>query len=135
MYRLTERLGKKYAEPKPIEITSEEQAQYNVATSCWICGEYTSDNDKNLKKVRDHCHYTGRYRGAAHNKCNLRLREDKTIPVLFHNGKGYDFHLFVKDLGRVPGLINVIAKNEEQHISIEKNVFVFEKNTSGNLGS
>ena len=110
-------------------ITEEEQAQYEITTRCWICGGKTIDNDMNLRKVRDHCHFTGKYRGAAHNKCNLKLKVDKTIPLLFHNGRGYDFHLFVRNLGRVGGRIKTIAKNEEQYISIDKNVCVGEKNT------
>lgn len=57
----------------------------------------------------------------------LRLRRDKTIPILFHNGSRYDFHLFVKDLGKIAGGISVIAKNEEQHISIDKKIPTGEK--------
>ena len=67
------------------------------------------DGDEKLRKVRDHCHFTGKYRGAAHNVCNLKLKRDKSIPVLFHNGKGYDIHLFMRDLGRIPGKISVIT--------------------------
>ena len=54
---------------------------------------------------------------------------DKTVPFVFHNGRGYDFHLFVRSLGRVEGHINNIAKNSEQYISIDKYVYVSEKNT------
>ena len=122
------RLAQRYAESKPMIITDEEQASFDVATTCWICGGEIVDDDENLRKVRDHCHFTGKYRGAAHNKCNLRLRRDKSVPVLFHNGKGYDFHLFMRDLGRIPGKISVIAKNEEQYISITKNIIVSEGN-------
>ena len=43
-------------------------------------------NYKNYKKVRDHDHYTGKYRGAAHSICNLRYKTIKKIPVIFHNG-------------------------------------------------
>ena len=126
---MVNRLGEKYAESRPMVITEEEQALFNAATTCWVCGEETVDGDEKLKKVRDHCHFTGKYRGAAHNVCNLKLKRDKSIPVLFHNGKGYDFHLFMRDLGRIPGKISVIANNEEQYISITKNIIVGEKNT------
>eukprot|EP01044_Picomonas_judraskeda_P046439 COSAG03_NODE_25918_length_262_cov_1.276074_1_plen_80_part_00 len=48
-------------------------------------------------KVRDHDHLTGKYRGAAHNSCNLEEGKKRTrhytIPVFFHNLKGYDSHL------------------------------------------
>ena len=56
------------------------------------------DEDR-WKKVRDHCHFSGRYRGAAHNKCNLKFRKPNFLPVFFHNLSGYDTHLFVKNLG------------------------------------
>ena len=48
-------------------------------------------------KVRDHCHYTGKYRGAAHNICNLRYKVSKEIPVVFHNGSTYDYHFIIKE--------------------------------------
>ena len=110
-----------------MEITEEEQVAFDVASSCWICGGETVDGDVDRRKVRDHCHLSGKYRGAAHNKCNLPLKEDKTIPVAFHNGHGYDFHLFVRSLGRVDGHIRTIAKNSEQYISVDKSVHVGEK--------
>ena len=49
-------------------------------------------------KVRDHCHYTGKYRGAAHNIGSLRYKAQKEIPVVFHNGSKYDYHFMVKEL-------------------------------------
>lgn len=57
------------------------------------------------------------------------MKQDKTTPVLFHNGAGYDFHLLVKNLGKVNGKIDVIAKNDEQHISITKKIPVGEKDS------
>ena len=56
----------------------------------------TDENDKNAfklyHKVRDHCHYTGKFRGAAHSICNLRYKTPKEIPVVLHNGSTYDYH-------------------------------------------
>ena len=75
-------------------------------------------------KVRDHCHFTGKYRGAAHNKCNLNHRLSNFIPVIFHNLEGYDSHLFIKNLGVTEGNIKCIPKNEEKHISFTKNIVV-----------
>ena len=57
-----------------------------------------NDNDKKQQKVRDHCHYTDKYRGAAHNICNLRYKIPKEIPVMFHNGSTYDYHFIIKEL-------------------------------------
>ena len=51
-------------------------------------------------KVRDHCHVTGNYRGASCNKCNLGMKLTKTIPVIFHNLKGYNSHLLLPELGK-----------------------------------
>ena len=45
-------------------ITEEEQAAFDAATSCWVCGGETVDGDGELGKVRDHCHFSGKYRGA-----------------------------------------------------------------------
>ena len=53
---------------------------------------------KKYFKVKDHCHYTGKYRGAAHYICNLRYKTPKEIPVVFHNGSTYDYHLIIKEL-------------------------------------
>ena len=73
----------------------QEQQQYEKETKCWISkGEFKEDD----KKVRDHCHFTGRYRGAAHNSCNLKYRKPNFTPVVFHNLSGYDSHLFIKKI-------------------------------------
>ena len=70
--------------------------------------------------VKDHDHMTGKYRGAAHNKCNFKLKlNPKTmpIPVIFHNLKGYDGHLLMQAMARVQGEIKCIATNTEKYIS------------------
>ena len=80
-----------------------ERERFVKETKCWICNkEFDDDDDDDVKidKVRDHCHFIGRYRGAAHNICNLTYRKPYFTPVVFHNLGGYDSHLFVKNLGR-----------------------------------
>ena len=77
-----------------------------------------------IYKVRDHCHFTGRYRGAAHNKCNLEYKKLKFIPVVFHNLSGYDSHLFTKNLSFTAGNIDCIPNNEEKYISFSKEIEV-----------
>ena len=66
-------------------------------------------------KVRDHCHYTGKYRGPAHRGCNLRYRIPNYIPIAFHNLSGYDVHLFIREIGQKfnTGKIGVIAENKK----------------------
>ena len=66
-------------------------------TACYICGKKLA-KDKNYQKVRDSCHYLGKYRVAAHNICNLRFNVPKEIPVVFHNGSNYDYHFIIKEL-------------------------------------
>ena len=110
-------------------ITPEEQQAFERATTCWICeDELVKDPTQRgygkLKPVRDHCHYTGKYRGPAHNKCNLKYRKPKFTPVIFHNLSGYDSHLFVKKLGKTEGNIKCIPNNEEKYISFSKQIVV-----------
>ena len=75
-------------------------------------------------KVRDHCHYTGLYRGAAHNNCNLKYKIPKHIPIVFHNLSGYDAHLFIRQLGEKFQDIEVIAENKEKYISFNVKIDV-----------
>ena len=103
-------------------LGKEEKERYEKETKCWICnGKF--DDDKNCK-VRDHCHFTGRYRGAAHNKCNLNYRKPNFTPVVFHNLIGYDSHLFIKNLGFSQGNIDCIPNNEERYISFTRSIEV-----------
>ena len=107
----------------------QEQQQYEKETKCWICKkEFDDTADENgykkNGKVRDHCHFTGRYRGAAHKKCNLDYKKPKFIPVVIHNLSGYDSHLFIENLGFTAGNIDCIPNNEEKYISFTKNIEV-----------
>ena len=67
---------------------------------CHICKRIfkTGDNNKKYLKVRNHCHYTGKYRGASHDICNLRYKIPKESPVVFHNGSTFDYHFIIKEL-------------------------------------
>ena len=109
---------------KKIIFGKKEEERYNEETKCWICKGEFDDKDKNKEKVKDHCHYTGRYRGAAHNKCNLDYRKPDFTPVVFHNLSGYDSHLFIKNLGFSEGNIDCIPNNEEKYISFSKKIQV-----------
>ena len=64
--------------PKEMVFTKEDEKQFNKASDCWICGEPLGND-----RVRDHCHYTGRYRGPAHNLCNLKYRKPQFIRWFF----------------------------------------------------
>jgi hypothetical protein len=55
-----------------------------------------------MKKYRDHCHITGKFRGAACNKCNLDYNyKNFRLPVIFHNLKGYDSHFILQYIGKM----------------------------------
>ena len=109
-------------------ITKEEEEEFKQASDCWICKKKLNLEDR----VRDHCHFTGRYRGAAHNKCNLKYSKPNNISVFFHNLTGYDSHLFIKKLDASTGNIECIPNNEEKYISFSKTIKTGEyKNKKG----
>ena len=116
----------KFKIPKKMVMTPEDKINYEKATICHICegGISKEGNDPRFKKVRDHCHLTGKFRGAAHDKCNLEYRLPKFYPVIFHNLSGYDSHLFIKNLGKSEGNIDCIPNNEEKYISFTKQILV-----------
>ena len=87
-----------YEKKKMIPLTTKEEIYYNGQKVCYICKKEFDNNNKKQQKVRDYCHYIGRYRGAAHNICNLRYKVPKEIPVVFHNGSTYDYHLIINEL-------------------------------------
>ena len=89
-----------YEKKKMIPLTKEEKRSHRTSRRCYICKKKFSTDDSNKKyhKVRDHCHYTGKYRRAAHDICNLRYKIPKEIPVVFHNGSIYDYHFIIKGL-------------------------------------
>ena len=115
--------------PKPMVMSESDTKEFSNSKNCYACGvEFGTvivNEGKKKEKVtpcRDHCHITGKYRGAACNKCNLRMRVPKFVPVLFHNLEGYDSHLFVRSLGLEEGDIRCIPKTDERYISFSKNI-------------
>ena len=83
----------------------------------YTCKKEFSANDKEYK-VRDHCHYTGKYRGAAHCICNLRYKTLKEIPVVFHNGSTYDYCFIIKELAKeFEGQFECLGQNTEKYIT------------------
>ena len=97
-----------------IPLTKEEEDNYNKENTCYICKKYFNNDGK----VRDHCHFTGKYRGAAHNTCNLRYKIPKNIPVIFHNGSTYDYHFIIKELAsEFDGNFECLGENTEKYIT------------------
>ena len=108
-----------YEEKKMIPLTKKEEKNHNKQKVCYICKKEfnTDDSDKKHHNVEDHCHYTGRYRGAAHNICNLRYRIRKEIQIVFHNGSTYDYHFIIKELVKeFDGNFECLGENTEKYI-------------------
>ena len=106
-----------------IPLIDDEKFKYEESKQCYLCDQSFNTNKQskyymNYKEVRDHCHYTGKYRGDAHSLCNLRYQEERDIPVIIHNGSNYDFHLLIKDLAKeFKSDIYCLGKNMEKYIS------------------
>ena len=103
-----------------MRMTPEDRRVHDTATVCHICEKPFACAVGTTDSVRDHCHITGKYRGAAHNVCNLKLRlnpKTTAIPVVFHNLRGYDSHLLMQVMSRVKGKVSCIPNNTEKYIS------------------
>ena len=87
------------------KLTMCEEEEFQQSNVCWIC-EKLIDNDD--EKVRDHCHVTGKFRGAAHWSCDINLQLTKKVPVVFHNLRGYDSHLIFRELSKFDVEIDII---------------------------
>ena len=82
-------------------MTEKDEEAFKKANECHICEKKYTKKDI---RVRDHCHITGKYRGSAHQECNLKLKiePDKIkIPVIFHNLRGYDSHFIMQEIGEI----------------------------------
>ena len=104
---------------KPLVMTEVDEQCFKNMDGCHICGEKYTDKDV---CVRDHCHITGKFRGSAHQECNLKLRikpENLKIPIIFHNLRGYDSHFIMQQIGEIAnkhGYTN--KKGEKQELNI-----------------
>ncbi|XP_055308704.1 uncharacterized protein LOC129572714 [Sitodiplosis mosellana] len=105
---------------KPMSLNEEEECDFQNADLCHICKKDFNFKWGKWDKVRDHCHLTGKYRGASHSECNLKFQISKSIPVVFHN-LDYDSHFLIEKLANVfPGRMILIPKNSEHYISFSK---------------
>ena len=95
-------------------MTEEEENLFQKSNSCWICKKLI-DNDE--EKVRDHCHVTGKFRGAAHWNCNINFQLTKKVPVIFHNLRGYDSHLIFNELDKFDVKFQVIPNKLEKYMA------------------
>ena len=118
---------------KNLIMSEEEQHSFQQSNSCWIC-EKLIDNDE--EKVRNRCHRTGKFRGAAHWDCNINFQLTKNVPVTFHNLRGYDSHLIFNDLDKYDVKISVIANELEKYVAffLNKNLVFIHSMTFMNSG-
>ena len=107
-----------YEKKDMIPLTKKEEENHNEQKVCYICKKEFNTDDKKHHQVKDHCHDTGKYRGAAHNICNLRYKIPKEIPIVFHNGSTYDYHFIIKELVKeFDGNFECLGENTEKYIT------------------
>ena len=102
-----------------IPLTTGKNKSCHEQNICYICKKEFSANDNDNRnifklyhRVRDNCHYSGKYRGASHGICNLRDKTPKEMPVVFHSGSTYDYHFIIKDLAELfKGQFECLGKN------------------------
>ena len=96
-------------------MSEKEEHLFQQSNSCWICKKII-DNDE--EKVRDRCHVTDKFRGAAHWICNINFQLTKKVPVIFHNLRGYDSHLIFNELDKFDVQISVIPNGLEKYMAL-----------------
>ena len=109
-----------YKKKEMIPLTDDEKKSYAKQKVCYIrkkefCTNKNDEKEFKLKdKVRDHCHYTGKFRGVAHSICNLRYKIPREISVVFHNGSTYEYHFIIKQLAEeFKGEFKCLGENTE----------------------
>ena len=122
-------------EEKMLPLAKEELKSYQEAKLCYICRKGILEKlteDKNYGKVRDHSYFTGNYRDAAHNICNLKFNVPQVIPLVFHRASNYDYHFIIKELANeFQGELGCLGENKEKYktlsISIRREVKKIDK--------
>ena len=116
-----EKVASKYFKTNlELEITPQEEESFQLAEGCWLC-----ENPLDDTKVRDHDHLTGKYRGAAHNICNINVKQKSSsfVPIFFHNFSGYDCHLIFEELlteaYNQKYIPTIIPKSLENYVSVQ----------------
>ena len=95
-------------------MSVDEEEKFQLTNSCWIRGKLF---DVGGEKVRDHFRVTGKFRGAAHFSCNVNCKLSKKVPVIFHNLKGYDSHLIIKEIGKFDAKVSVMPNRLEKYMA------------------
>ena len=90
-----------------LSMPTEEEERFQLANSCWICVKLFDVGD---------CHITEKYRGASHWSCSINLKMSKENPVIFHNLRGYDSHLIIKEVSKFDVKVSVIPNGLEKYM-------------------
>ena len=103
-----------------------DKERFEPSNECYSCNKQFDDIKIMTRKVlQDHCHFTGKFRVAMHWSCKLKMKDQQNIPVIFHNLKGYDDHLFIKRLTDIDkGTISYIPRNKENFTTFRKQILV-----------
>ena len=107
---------------KPLKMEVKDWRSFKAAKTCHICSKPIFKN-----RVRDHCHISGKFRGAAHRHCNIALRLSKDVTVAMHNLRRYDGHIIMANIGKLCSErtdleIEAVAKNMEDYLSFSLKV-------------
>ena len=105
---------------KDLAMSAEVEKRFKSSNKCWICNKLFTYEDK---KVRNHGHITGKYRGSAHLDYNINLKLTKKFRVTFHNLRGYDSHIVIRKIGEFDVKVNVIPNGLEKYMA-----FIINKN-------
>ena len=112
---------------EPMIYTDNDHTQFVKASSCSICYKELDWSDREDLIVKDHCHISGVFRGAAHSSCNLKMQQNKKINIFMHNASGYDNHFVVKSIEHYCQVqnIDVVANTKEKFVQISTPKMVF----------
>ena len=99
---------------KNLVMTKEEKHLFEQSNSCWICKKLIDNDDE---EVRDHCHITGKFRGAAHLGCNINFQLPEKVPAICHNLKGCDSHLIFSEFNKCNVKISAIPNGLEKYMA------------------
>ena len=108
---------------KTKKLSSTQEYEFNRSNKFHMCeegfDEYDNEDKLNKRKIKDFCYYSGDYREFAHIKCSSMYQEELEIPIVFHNGSGYDYHFIIKELSKEVDGLECIGENSEKYITFK----------------
>ena len=123
-----------------LPLTKKKLKSHPDATVCYICRKRLPkqfSKDKNYRKVRDYCYFTGKYRVSAHRICKLRFNMPNEILSVFHNRSNSDYHFIIKLANESEGQFECLGENAENYkifsVLIEKEIAKVDKSEIENI--